>query len=215
MAKTYVRINYESIRNKIIKSAQLKGRPIARKKAYDLFYRAREKMMRRFNEDFVTLEIEAGPEYKTKNISGTLDGYGNLFSFLGFNHGDKPIEALRNVLIQKTDWQGSPTFNGKQWIFGVLYPTRKDIEAACLTTPLPWNKELPWIDIIENGAPNLNHYLNLKKRDTTGKSYSWFGFQAAEEVNEDLEFKPRDYITERVLGNFRDTINNSRLQDKA
>jgi len=204
-----VKINYESIRKKVRDAAQLKGRPIARKKAYNLFYRAKAKMLRRFDEDLITLEIAAGPSYGVANISGTLDGYGNLFSFLGFERSDKPIEAMRSLLDAATRWEGEPVFDGKSWLYRIFQPTREELAN---TTKLEWTST-PWIDFIEHGAPNINYYLNLKKADKSGLSRSKYGFQVAEEVNEDLDFKSRDYITDRILKNFRETINGSSIQN--
>ena len=44
----------------------------------------------------VTQEIESGPN--GYNQSGTLGGYGNLFSYIGFEEGMSPTEPLRRVL---------------------------------------------------------------------------------------------------------------------
>lgn len=208
MANTYIRVNWNLIKAKVERAAQNRGRPVARKKAYDLFYRAKRKMLRKFNTHLITLEIEAGPSFQSKNISGTLGGYGNLFSFLGFTRNSKPIELVREVLTQNTTWNGNPTFNSrKQWIFKVFYPTRKEIQEV--TNVLPWKGGAPpWLDIIEKGAPNLQFYINLK-RPSPG-SFSNYGFQLDYEINDDLIFHKDPYIT-KILENFRDTLNNSSI----
>ena len=209
MAFSHIRVNWALIKDKIVKSAELKGRPIARKKAYDLFRRARLKMLRKFNTHLITLEIEAGPSFQSKNISGTLDGYGNLFSYLGFPRGSKPTEAVREVLESQTIWVGNPTFNSKkQWLFKYLYPTRKDVLNAT-NDAVPWG--VNWIDIIEKGAPNLQFYLNLKRPNP--QSVSNYGFQLPHEVNDDLVFKKDPYVT-KILENFRETMNNSSINSK-
>jgi hypothetical protein len=44
----------------------------------------------------VTKELDAGPD--SPNISGTTQGYGNLFAYFGFYSGDKPTETVRKYL---------------------------------------------------------------------------------------------------------------------
>ena len=46
------------------------------------FERIKRETINEFLRHPVTKEIEAGPT--AQNISGTLDGYGNLFSYIGF-----------------------------------------------------------------------------------------------------------------------------------
>ena len=59
-----------------------------------------EEMIREFNEHPITMELAAGPE--AENISGTLSGYGNLFSFIGFHEEEDPVELVRQLLMQFT-----------------------------------------------------------------------------------------------------------------
>ncbi len=49
-----------------------------------------------FNAHPVTQEIEGGA--RSTNISGTLGGVGNLFTYIGFDSGSNPIKPLRNLL---------------------------------------------------------------------------------------------------------------------
>ena len=60
------------------------------------FVKVYEKFLQDFNSHPVTKEIEAGPN--SSNISGTLGGTGNLFTYIGFSSGSKPIEPLRKTL---------------------------------------------------------------------------------------------------------------------
>jgi hypothetical protein len=203
MVYANIRVNWDSIGKKFSNAARIKATPAARKKAYNLFYRAKSKLIRRFDTHLVTLEIEAGPSSSSRNISGTLDGYGNLFSFLGFDNGSRPTQVIREALINEVYYVNNPTFRNNKWYYKVFYPSRKRIEA--LTDPAlsrpNWSPN--WVDLVEHGAPGIVNYLNLKKSNRN--SASNYGFQAPYEINDDLEFKPRPYITE-LLANFRAAI---------
>ena len=62
----------------------------------ELVYKKIEKLKKEMMANFlrlpVTKEILAGST--SSNISGTLGGYGNLFTFIGFNQGDSPYRQF-------------------------------------------------------------------------------------------------------------------------
>ena len=68
-----------------------------------------------FNAHPVTKEIEGGEG--SANISGTLGGYGNLFTYIGFNDSDHPIEILRALLKNSLQVRILPA-NSKKMIQG-------------------------------------------------------------------------------------------------
>ena len=109
-----------------------KVKSLAYKKAYGIFENAKRAMLNQFDRSLITQEIESGP--KAANISGTLDGYGNLFSFIGFYESDNPIEKLRNLLNEGTTFK--PTIYRKgAWYFRVTLPDKGSINAV---TDMPW-----------------------------------------------------------------------------
>jgi len=57
---------------------------------------AQKKLLEEFERHPVTVEISGGTN--ATNISGTLSGHGNLFSYIGFSAGDKPLSAIREIL---------------------------------------------------------------------------------------------------------------------
>ena len=65
-----------------------------------LLHQEKEIFIEHFNAHPVTQEIEGGPD--ANNISGTLIGYGNLFSFIGFSENESPIHPVRNILRTMT-----------------------------------------------------------------------------------------------------------------
>jgi hypothetical protein len=118
----------------------------------------KERMMEEFENHPVTMEIEAGPS--SANISTTLGGYGNLFTFIGFPEGDDPISVIRRRLqetnIRKTSYKGG------KWEFITTEPTREEIFAI---TPLPWANGRSWVDGIETGLSGLGYYLYESSKD--------------------------------------------------
>ena len=62
---------------------------------------AQQEMIKDFSSHAVSAEIEGGPT--ASNLSGTLGGYGNLFSFIGFSQGEDPLSAIKDMLSKKID----------------------------------------------------------------------------------------------------------------
>ena len=66
------------------------------RRSKEIFDRSKKQMLDDFIDHPVSKEILAGPD--SSNISGTIIGGGNLFSFIGFHAGDNPIRNLYNLL---------------------------------------------------------------------------------------------------------------------
>ena len=88
------KLNMNSVNKKIAKNKKFNDQidQIADKK----FRQSKDMLMRDFNEHPVTREIEGG--VSAGNVSGTLAGYGNLFSFIGFPSGSDPVNSVRVFL---------------------------------------------------------------------------------------------------------------------
>ena len=91
----------------------------------------------------VTREIMAGP--KSTNISGTLGGYGNLFSFIGFSEGDKPIDPIVELLSQ-TNFRVTRFNRNGTGSLTIEMPSKEQIFKV---TPLPWATGISWAQRIE------------------------------------------------------------------
>ena len=136
----------------------------------------------------VTREIDSGKG--GSNISGTLGGKSNLFSFIGFKYGDKPTEPIRD-LLERIEITSILTRRDGFATTHVLYPRPDDIFRV---TPLPWADGRSWAKGIENGISNFGQYVDVESRS----SRSGRGLQ-----NENLEsgstFSPTPYITDLIL----------------
>lgn len=111
-------------------------------------------MIKEFINHPVTKEILAGSS--SSNTSGTLNGYGNLFTFIGFNKGDDPIQPIIQLLNQTQyhftnfDSRGGCTVN-------IEIPSADQIFRA---TPLPWAPGMSWAQRVEVGMPGFGQYMN-------------------------------------------------------
>ncbi len=120
--------------------------------------------MKAFDEDTITQELEAGPEALSQ-IPGLAHAGGNLYSFLGFNAGEEPTQAIREyfeegITLGKTR-AGVP--HGDQVTFKtpVKFPTVADVDkVAGSNNPLDWIAR-PWTDLLSRGEgiPGLPNYL--------------------------------------------------------
>lgn len=153
-----------------------------------------EKLKRELISDFlshpVTKEIEAGP--MAKNISNTLGGVGNLFSYIGFESNEKPIKPIERMLREISMSAIITSRNGDSRAV-VFYPTPKDIFDA---TPLPWANGRSWAKSIETGLSGFGYYLTNKEFDPT-VSRSTYGIQTKSKIRSG-RFKNVPYISSMI-----------------
>lgn len=146
-----------------------------------------EKIKKQIVEEFtkhpVTIEIEGG--IGASNISGTLSGITNLFSFIGFDEGTNPIDPIKSEL-EKIGFSKTITPAGTI-IYKIYFPTAEDIFNV---TPLPWATGRSWAKGIETGLSGVGYYL--KK---TNNSRSGLGIQSKNQVRAGVRFKNVKYIS--------------------
>lgn len=120
---------------------------------------SKAKLIESFASHPVSSEISSGPN--GSNISGTLGGYGNLFSFIGFSSGDNPVEKWLNflkksILLDKkidTSFSG----NGITFKFKLMSITEEDLKSV---SPMPWEGGRSWIQAIERGISGFSFYVS-------------------------------------------------------
>ena len=54
-----------------------------------------ERLVKNFLTNKITIELKGGPT--ASNTSGILGGYGNLFSFIGFDAGTDPTDIIEKI----------------------------------------------------------------------------------------------------------------------
>lgn len=145
-------INSKEIDRRVAKSKAFQKE--AHKMANKKLAKAKHKMIQEFNSHPVTQELEGGKD--ATNISKTLSGYGNLFSFMGFGSGAKPTGAVRQFLQSSIDLKlkGKATSLVKE--FSVNVPTLEDFNFALM----PWESGNSWVKSVEKGMSSFSYYMH-------------------------------------------------------
>ena len=119
---------------------------------------AHQKMIQEFENHPITKEISSGPE--GYNQSGTLGGYGNLFSYIGFEEGMDPIQPIRRLLSKTLNIKSIPSNHKSMMMkFLVELPSKEEIFQA---SPMPWASGRSWAEGIERGISGFGQYLNTQ-----------------------------------------------------
>ena len=201
-----VYINQDVIRKKL-KALKTNKRALnfAFDKALDRFGDLKEKMLEEFDEHPITQELIEGSNdpLGAENISNTLHGRGNLFTFIGFQRGTNPVEGVREISDNFTTLRKAPdvsdTDTGIRFKFPISVPSRDELEDA---TPMPWGTAKSWFFRVEKGGiRGLNYYIYWKMIDNEEVSRSGAGTMAKTRDGKrlvklrDLEFQPMPYFT--------------------
>lgn len=147
----------------------------------------------------VTKEIEAGPT--AQNISGTLDGYGNLFSYIGFYNGDDPISPITEIFQKSTITFSRLIDGGVVW--NIFIPAKEDIWDV---SPMPWAAGRSWAKGIETGISGIGQYFYTIREDFGAVSRSETAIQTSKNIRRKTRFKNVKYIS-AILANFEKKIN--------
>lgn len=119
------------------------------------FNKIKREMLAEFKNHPITVEIKSGPF--AENSSGTLGGYGNLFSFIGFDEGDSPTDSIEGLLNLSRIEYNRETKDG--FIMTIYLPSKQEIFAE---TPMPWASGRSWAEGIERGISGFGQYLNTE-----------------------------------------------------
>jgi hypothetical protein len=154
------------------------------KKRFELI---KKELINEFLNHPVTLELLAGAS--GSNISNTLNGTSNLFSFIGFDSSYDPIQPILSILNSIQITYGGEINMGNKFI--VNMPTAEDIFAV---TPMPWASGRSWAKGIERGISGLGFLL----RKTSSKSRSGQAIQSSVKVRGG-KFKNTPYISSLII----------------
>ena len=155
--------------------------------------RGRE-LVQEFDSHPITVELMAGP--RASNTSGTLGGYGNLFSFIGFSGGDDPTEVIRKIFNAKIAFKVRRQNNKGLYKVTFFIP---DIEQIYGLTPIPWLSGKSWAKSMETGLTNLGQFLYSSSG--FGSSRSGSGIQV-KNGSSGVTFSSTPYIS-KLMKNFK------------
>jgi len=146
----------------------------------------------------ITVELDAGP--RASNTSGTLGGYGNLFSFIGFSGGDRPTEIISEIFKQKIRFTVRRRNNKGQYNVTFYLPSTDDIYNL---TPIPWMTGKSWAKSVEEGGiTNLGQFLYSSTG--FGQSSSGTGIQVKNRSS-GVSFSRTPYIG-KLIENFKKNL---------
>jgi len=177
-------------------NGKITGREV-RSYVVPIIEKAQQDLIKDFYNHSITREIKSGPT--ASNSSGTLGGYGNLFSFIGFERGANPIQVIESILRERINVQVRAAGSGK---FRITISNQPDAKDIFQSTPLPWAEGGgSWVEGMEKGISNLGSYL-YKRNGLRGYSKGSFnrtgtGIQLAKELRAS-SFRTQPYITKLI-----------------
>lgn len=189
--------NYKSIQRKIKNSPKVLKETT--KLVRSRFDKEKEIFLTEFEVHPVTQEIQQGPE--AGNMSGTLIGYGNLFSFIGFDQGQNPIAPVREMLrkISKIKHIRKAAGTNVKFTINIGIPSLEDLTTV---SAMPWEPSKSWLIGIERGMSGLSYYLSASR----SSSRSGGGIQTEKRLRV-MAFKNVKYMSEMVR-NFTRNLRN-------
>lgn len=152
------------------------------------FNKIKNNYIQEFINHPVTQEIKGG--ISATNISGTLGGITNLYSFIGFDEGTDPIKPIEE-LLQRSNYR--IIFNNKATDSTIIFdiPTSVQIFESA---PMPWAIGRSWARGIETGISGLGYYLKKTKNSRSG-----FGVQSStNKIRPGTVFKNTKYISDLI-----------------
>jgi hypothetical protein len=197
MARILVkRLKFDPIVRSFSKSQAFKR--AARRATNSQFNKAKNNLIQKFDSHPVTREIEGG--VGASNSSGTLGGYGNLYTFIGFYKEENPIDIVRSAIRQYTTIsKGKFTANRNrvEANFIIKAPTTEELASV---TPMPWEGG-SWLRSIERGISGFGYYMYKKWEEAR----SGFGVVIDNKVRSG-GYKPTKYYSD-LIRMFRREIN--------
>jgi hypothetical protein len=136
----------------------------------------------------ITEEILVGAG--ASNTSDTLSGYGNLFSFIGFESGSSPIEPIVKEFEKTIIQFRQLTDDGPVW--NIYMPAPEDIWDV---TPMPWAEGRSWAKGIETGISGIGWYL-FNGEKGYAQSRSGTAIQTKSKIVSKVKFKNVKYISD-------------------
>lgn len=164
-----VSVNAKVIQDLVKAATKREVRRIVTTAVRDQVQKANSDLVETFLNHAITKEILAGPN--AQNTSFTLGGYGNLYSFIGFNEGDDPISQVLSVLKKSIQFDAIEVGGDVAISISIKIPSREDFERIS-ALDLPWASGKNWVFAIEEGISGLGRYLFNEDGFYNSRSYT-------------------------------------------
>tara|TARA_R110000822_G_scaffold110654_6_gene241010 strand:+ start:36108 stop:36734 length:627 start_codon:yes stop_codon:yes gene_type:complete len=162
--------------------------------------RAFAELIRGINNHPITRELNAGAEGGTGILTG---GYGNLFSFIGFDKSSDPVKVIINYIEDKVRSGVNIRRKGlNAWEVVVNIPTMRELETL---TPMPWAQGRSWLRGIETGISGLGRYL-FSEKVAKSSSRSGEAIQSSKPIRRSARFVTQKYMSSLLEDFERDLI---------
>lgn len=194
-----MQINQDAILVKFLKSESVQRKVSTR--LYTKVEKAKEALLEEFDSSPVTKEIEAGPDLAESQI--LPGGYGNLFSFLGFERGTDPITPVRQ-LLDKIYMVRKPVIMERYWKFTIRTPSETDFEREA---PMTWESGRSWVEAVTHGLSGFSHYMFSLKEGRFKGSRSSTGTQVKANLRSTAEYFAGVGYVIGMLGRFKRKFN--------
>lgn len=198
------KINIKGLKAEIAQKGYKIVKPAVEARAKRELEKSKQQLLQDFENHAVTKEVKAGNN--SSNITNTLGGYGNLFTFIGFDNDADPISPIRSLLARSIKIQSiRKKTNELAFVLRFSVPTKEEIESI---SPTPWSTE-SWVEAVEKGMSGLGRYLYSNDRSRFSTSRSRGGIEAKFEVRSGQTSRPIDYmsgILSRMLKNIEKNL---------
>jgi hypothetical protein len=128
--------------------------------------KSKARLMQNFISHPVSTEIAGGPS--GGNASGTLGGYGNLFSFIGFSSGN-PVQQwanfIKKAIILSNKIKVSVSGSSINFNLSLASITDQDLKDVA---PMPWEGGRSWIKAIESSISGFSFYISKRGAGRSG-----------------------------------------------
>lgn len=189
------KINVSSITAKVVKAK--KTQAVVFNTLNSRVLTAKNNLIEEFDTHPVTQEILAGPDVQPSTILPF--GYGNLFSFLGFEKESSPVQQVR-LLLEKIHLIKKPAV-GKTYLgFKLITPSNEDVEKE---SPMAWESGRSWIHAITYGIGTFSHYVFSTMSGRYKKSRSGTAIQVKGYIPSRGEYLTGTSYLFGMLGRFR------------
>lgn len=178
------KIDKKLLREEVLRSKKKDLASQAYKIAANILEEKKKIYIKNIKNHPVSKELQDGPD--ADNSSKTLDGPGNLFSFIGFSRGSSPLDIVISEINNNTSIKERRT-DKEDFEFLIETPNLEELESI---TPMPFEPGNSWLKGIEKGISGFSNYIyGLFNNSRSGR-----GIQSKNKVRK-VNYKPVKFFS--------------------